>query len=89
VPREDQPRLLSDIFEWLRPGGRFLATWPVNEWEGEEPDWNQWGSPMWWSHYDAEQNLRMLRAAGFLISSERKVMTGGETWLWVLATRPL
>lgn len=88
VPRDQQPRLLQDVFDVLKPGGKFLATCALSDWEGEDPDWNGWGARMWWSHFGAEENLRMLRAAGFLILKEKKLTSVGEQWLWVLAQRP-
>ena len=54
-------------------------------WEGEEPDWQGWGAPMWWSHHDRETNLDLLRRAGFELVAQR-LRTGAETWLWVLAS---
>jgi SAM-dependent methyltransferase len=85
VPRTEQPALVDRIYRWLRPGGRFLAPWTIGEWEGEEENWEGWGSPMWWSHYNADQNLAMLRDAGFHIVSAERRTSGAETWLWVLA----
>ena len=83
LPREEHPALLASIACWLRPGGRFLATWAMGEWEGHEDDWLGWGAPMWWSHYDEATNLRLLREAGFAIEhAERRV--GAERWLWAL-----
>ncbi len=93
VPRVEHAALLERIHGWLRPGGPFLATLSVGEWEGEEGDWEGWGAAMRWSHYDKDSNLKMLRGAGFEISSA-EVRTGGgagdreETWLWVLARKP-
>jgi ubiquinone/menaquinone biosynthesis C-methylase UbiE len=87
VPREEQPALLARIHRWLKPGGAFLALWALGEWEGTEPDWQGWGAPMWWSHYDQATNLQMLRAAGFAIASADVRTHEGETWLWVLARR--
>jgi SAM-dependent methyltransferase len=89
VARELQPRLLQDVFDVLKPGGKFLATWALSDWEGEDPDWNGWGAPMWWSHFGAEENVRVLRAAGFLILKDKTLSSGTEQWLWVLAQRPL
>lgn len=93
VPREEHPALFDDIRRWLEPGRYFLATLSIGEWEGEEPDWEGWGAAMWWSHYDGNENLRMLREAGFeIVSAEAKSGKGTgdeeETWLWVLARRP-
>lgn len=83
LPREEQPALLASIARWLRPGGRFLATWPLAAWEGREDDWLGWGAPMWWSHHDEATNLRLLRAAGFAIE-RAELREGAERWLWVL-----
>ena len=87
VPRTEQPALLAAIHDWLRPGGRFLATWALTAWEGREPNWQGWGAPMWWSHYDAAASRAMLEAAGFAIVDARVEASGGETWLWLLAQR--
>lgn len=85
VPRAEQPALLRHIHGWLKPGGAFLATWAIHDWEGEEENWEGWGAAMGWSHYDAETNLRLLHEAGFRVQSEQTHTTDDETWLWVLA----
>ena len=85
VPRTDQPALLARIARWLQPGGHFLATWAVSDWEGSDPDWEGWGAPMWWSHYDGDTNLALLQTAGFVIDWAERITQHGETWLWVLA----
>jgi hypothetical protein len=76
---------------WLRPGGAFLATWALGAWEGEEEDWEGWGAPMRWSHYDGETSLALLREAGFAtLRAEARTTRGtrgDETWLWVLAQK--
>lgn len=86
VPREEQSTLVRNIHDWLKPGGRFLATWPLVEWEGEEKDWEGWGGTMWWSHFGGVDNLRMLREAGFIIESVEEHV-GEEDWLWVVARK--
>lgn len=86
VPSEEQPALVGNIYSWLAPGGRFLATWPLVEWEGEEKDWEGWGGTMWWSHFGRVDNLRMLRGAGFIIESVEEHV-GEEDWLWVVAKK--
>jgi SAM-dependent methyltransferase len=87
LPREEHPALLARVARWLKPGGGFLATWPIGAWEGEERDWNGWGAAMWWSHYGAETNLALLRDAGFALEWSETRTEGDETWLWVLARR--
>lgn len=87
MPRDAQPMLVRRIHCWLRPAGAFLATWPGHAWEGTEDNWEGWGAPMWWSHHDAEANLRLLREAGFRVESAETLTGGGETWLWVIARK--
>jgi SAM-dependent methyltransferase len=88
VPRAEQPGLVGRIYSWLKPGGLFLATWGMHEWEGSVADWHGRGATMWWSIFGAETNLDMLRAAGFEVESADTRKTNNETWLWVLARRP-
>jgi SAM-dependent methyltransferase len=84
VPREEQGPLVARVCSWLRPGGLFLATWAVEAWEGAG-EWE--GATMWWSHYDPDTSLGLLRAAGFQIPSAEVEGKGEETWLWVLARK--
>lgn len=92
VPREEHPALLARVREWLKPGGLLLATLTVTDFDGGDDDWEGWGAPMRWSHFDAETNRRMLRGAGFeTVHDEARAnrgASGDETWLWVLARRP-
>jgi cyclopropane fatty-acyl-phospholipid synthase-like methyltransferase len=92
VPREDHPALLENIHRWLPPGGLFLAILTVTDFDGEDRDWEGWGAPMRWSHYDARTNKGMLREAGFDVVYAEPRTGGGtgdeeETWLWVLACK--
>ena len=92
VPRTEHPALLERIHRWLKPGGVFLATMTVTDYEGREDDWEGWGAPMVWSHYDRNANVAMLRGAGFQIQYAESRTGGGtgdedETWLWVLARK--
>jgi 2-polyprenyl-3-methyl-5-hydroxy-6-metoxy-1,4-benzoquinol methylase len=91
VPRAEHPALLESIHRWLKPGGVFLATMTVTDYEGREDDWEGWGAPMVWSHYDRDANVAMLREAGFQIQYAESRTGGGtsdeETWLWVLVSK--
>jgi 2-polyprenyl-3-methyl-5-hydroxy-6-metoxy-1,4-benzoquinol methylase len=91
VPRTEHPALLEGIHRWLRPGGGFLATMTVSDYEGKDENWEGWGAPMVWSHYDNKANVAMLREAGFEIRyAEPRTSKGtgdDETWLWVLARK--
>jgi 2-polyprenyl-3-methyl-5-hydroxy-6-metoxy-1,4-benzoquinol methylase len=91
VPRAEHPALLAGVYRWLKPGGVFLATMTVTDYEGRDEDWGGWGAPMVWSHYDSKANVAMLREAGFEIYyAEPRTGLGtgdAETWLWVLASK--
>ena len=94
VPREEHPALLQNIQRWLRPGGLFLATLTLTDFEGEDGDWEGWGVPMRWSHYGADTNVAMLRRSDFDVVYAVPRAGGGtgkaeETWLWVLARKGL
>ena len=92
VPRTKHRTLLENIHRWLKPGGALLATMTLTDYEGREEDWEGWGAPMVWSHYDRNTNAAMLRDAGFEIRYAEPRTGGGtgdetETWLWVLASK--
>ena len=88
VPRTEHPALLERVHRWLEPGGMFLATMTVADYEGRDEDWEGWGAPMVWSHYDSETNVAMLREAGFEIHyAEPRTGDESETWLWILARK--
>jgi SAM-dependent methyltransferase len=92
LPRTEHPALLGRIHRWLRPEGIFLATMTLTDYEGRDDDWEGWGAPMVWSHYDGDTNVAMLREAGFGIRYAEPRTGGGtgdesETWLWVLARK--
>jgi cyclopropane fatty-acyl-phospholipid synthase-like methyltransferase len=92
VPREEHEGLLRAIFEWLRPGGYFLASFGVGDLAGDvDEDWL--GAPMFFSHFDAETNRGLLREAGFeLVLDEIVEQDEGEygiaRFLWVIARKP-
>jgi 2-polyprenyl-3-methyl-5-hydroxy-6-metoxy-1,4-benzoquinol methylase len=90
VPRTEHPTLLESIHRWLEPGGALLAAMTVADYEGRDENWEGWGAPMVWSHYDMNANVAMLRDAGFEIRyAEPRTGEGDETetWLWVLARK--
>ena len=92
VPRNEHPVLFRRIHRWLKPDGLFLATLSVSAWEGEETNWEGWGAPMRWSHYDGNTNVRLLGDAGFVVESVEPRTTAGthgnEEWLWITARKP-
>jgi SAM-dependent methyltransferase len=92
VPRVEHAGLLRKTNAWLKPEGLLLAALSLTDYEGEDEDWEGWGAPMRWSHYDRETNERMLGEADFEILRSEALSGGGtgdeeETWLWVLARK--
>jgi SAM-dependent methyltransferase len=85
---EVQPRLLSSIATWLRPGGWLLATVGHRAWTGSEPQWLGGSAEMWWSHADAATYRAWIEAAGLEITAEEFVPEGdsGHALFW--ARRP-
>jgi SAM-dependent methyltransferase len=90
LPRDEHPLLLKRIRRWLRPGGIFVASMAARDTAASvEPDWL--GAPMYFSHFDATTNMRLLTEAGFVVE-ESDVITqdegalGRATFCWVVAT---
>ncbi len=91
VPREEHAALLRSIAGWLRPGGLLIATMGAGDSAGDvEEDWL--GAPMYFSHYDAATNERLVRDAGLLLVSARLETTDEDgvpvPFLWVVAEKP-
>lgn len=90
VPRAEHAALLHRIAGWLQPGGLLIATMGALESEGTEDDWL--GAPMYWSHFDAETNQRLVTNAGLEIVSA-VLDTADEdgqpvTHLWLVGRKP-
>jgi SAM-dependent methyltransferase len=91
VPRDEQPALFARIRRWLRPGGVFIASLGVEDDPGGvEADWL--GVDMYFSHFSARVNRRLLAEAGFAVE-RAEVLTEPEDrhdarFLWVVARVP-
>jgi ubiquinone/menaquinone biosynthesis C-methylase UbiE len=65
VPRSDHWGVFAEFRRVLRPGGVALLCLGAGDLP-EDDDADSWlGTHMFWSHFDAETNLDMLRASGF------------------------
>ncbi|HET9521973.1 MAG TPA: class I SAM-dependent methyltransferase [Candidatus Limnocylindrales bacterium] len=88
VPREELPGLLGRIRRWLRRGGILIATMGVEDDPGGiEKDWL--GVDMYFSHFSARKNRRLVEAAGFAIEEADVVAEPedrhGARFLWIVA----
>ncbi len=92
VPRREHAGLLARIRGWLRPGGRLFATMGAGDNpDGVDEDWL--GIPMFFSHFDAETNRRLVREAALEVE-EADVIEEDEdgravSFLWVIARKPI
>jgi SAM-dependent methyltransferase len=87
VPREEHVTLLRRVVNWLKPAGVFVASLGSREC----PDWKgPWlGTEMFFSHYDAETNERLVRNAGLIVEHAELVDDDNDDarFLWVIARR--
>jgi SAM-dependent methyltransferase len=88
VPRDLVPPLLTRIREWLVPGGVLIVTMGVEDDPGTiEEDWL--GAPMYFSHFSARKNRRLVEEAGFAIDSAEVLVEPEDRhdarFLWVIA----
>jgi ubiquinone/menaquinone biosynthesis C-methylase UbiE len=91
VPRDEQPELIRRIRRWLRPGGLLILTMGVEDEPGEiERGWL--GVDMYFSHFTAKKNRRMVEDAGFVVDRADVVSEPEDRhdarFLWVVASAP-
>ena len=91
VPREMHAAVFSLMHRWIRPSGYLLFTIEPEDQPGEVRDWI--GAPMFFSQYDAQRTLEIVRTAGFrIIHDARETQIEGDhevEYLWVLAQKEL
>jgi SAM-dependent methyltransferase len=92
VPREAHADLLARIRGWLRPGGVFLASFGVEDDPGSiEAEWL--GVDMYFSHFSARVNRRLVAASGLEIERAEVIAEPGDRFgarfLWILARAPM
>ncbi|MBI3677087.1 MAG: class I SAM-dependent methyltransferase [Proteobacteria bacterium] len=90
VPREEHAELFRHIFHWLKPGGIFFASLGASASDDAiEDDWL--GKPNFFSHHNAETNLKLLADAGFAPVAHEIVkqdLKGEDAqFLWVMAQK--
>lgn len=92
LPRDGHSSLFASIHRWLEPGGWFVANFGTSDLEvGVDEDWLGAGE-MYWSGWDADENLRLLRDAGFSVGSARVIgqMEGDDPveFQWAQCQKP-
>jgi SAM-dependent methyltransferase len=90
IPRQEHRGILYTFHRLLKPGGLALLCLGAGDLEADV-DENYFGTRMYWSHYDAETNLRLLQERGFQIIWAKRVADTsfpGADHLFVLAQKP-
>ncbi len=79
--------MVRRIINWLKPGGRFVASLG----SGECPGWmGEWlGAEMFFSHYDASTYELLVRAVGLNIEHAELIDQDNDDarFLWAIARR--
>lgn len=89
IPRHEHRALLQDFYRMLKPSGWVLLCLGADNLERDIDD-DYLGATMYWSHYDAETNLAMLKECGFEITWSKTVSDAtspGASHLFVLAQK--
>jgi len=89
IPREEHQGLLTNFYKMLKPGGFALLCLGA-EHLIDDVDENYLGTRMYWSHYDTETYLKMLKECGFSIIWSKRVADEtceGAGHLFVLAQK--
>lgn len=90
LPREEHAPLLAKLYDWLSPGGYLLFSVEPYDEPAYTGDWL--GKPMFFSSFDPETTVGLVRAAGFeVLEAHSQVQLEGEKeveFFWVLALRP-
>jgi len=75
IPREEHQLLFANFHRMLKPNGLALLCLGAEN-VANDIDENFLGTRMYWSHYDAETYLRLLRECGFSILWSKFVVDG-------------
>ena len=86
IPREEHTGLFRRVHRGLVEGGVILVTMGTGDMEMDVGDFV--GSTMAWSSYSVEENLEMVKEAGFmLVLVEEEDEEENEHHLWILARK--
>jgi ubiquinone/menaquinone biosynthesis C-methylase UbiE len=84
IPKEEHLMIFKGFYEILKSGGILLINAGINESEGVS---NFFGVPMFWSNYNPEKTLELVKLVGFSITFEGVLLRGGEYQYWIFAKK--
>jgi ubiquinone/menaquinone biosynthesis C-methylase UbiE len=82
VPKEMHTALYQAFNRILKPDGKLLLCINSNEWEGED---EYFGTQMFWSEYNLDTALNLIKNAGIQIISGKHLIIGEEKHYWIIA----
>ena len=88
IPRQEHKTLLQNFQRILKPSGLALLCLGADDLEKDIHEYH--GTRMYWSHYDAETNLNLVKECGFVIIWSKVVADStspGASHLFVLAQK--
>lgn len=91
VPRARHPGLFAHFARWLRPGGKTLFTYATRDYTGRdefEGTKEFMGQSLFYSHTTPDNLRAQLETAGLRPEAFDYRDIGGETFLWVTASKP-
>lgn len=90
IPTSDHVALFNNWHRWLKPKGSVLFTYATEEYTGSK-EFDGYKTFMdrelYYSHKDPQDLYSDLRKIGFSIESTEYQNIGGETFLWLTATK--
>jgi len=90
--RHQHQALFQNFARMLQPGGTLLLTLATREYSGQDEldgELEFLGYQLPYSHDRPEVARDKLRQSGFSLLWERLITTGGETFYWVIAGKPV
>jgi len=83
TPRERHQQVLERFASFMPDGGALLITMGSTEWEGSE---EFHGTEMYWSHFGAEANRKLVEGAGFRVVVDEIDSSADEAHQIIIAT---
>ena len=90
IPREEHQSLIENFYRILQPNGYALLCLGAED-LADDIEENFFGARMYWSHFDGESYLKMLKQAGFSAIWSKRVADAtceGGGHLFVLTQKP-
>ncbi|MBD3227536.1 MAG: methyltransferase domain-containing protein [Candidatus Lokiarchaeota archaeon] len=84
IPRKNHLKIFKRFYEILKQGGVLVINTGVSESEGMS---NFFGVQMFWSNYNPEKTLKLVKEGGFSILFEGILQRGGEFQYWIFGIK--